>query len=234
MSDEATKQNAPPPAPPPPPPEPPLVKPDALSEHEVAALVGLLAKTVQFDRRLAANRKAVEELNKEIASDTLLRVKGVSALNLFGFDSTQAKVWTAVREVIGTEAYQRGLDIGNGKVQEKAAPTVVPPPAPKALPAEELVNSRLTQPLKSENHAPPKISDAILAFLRGRNGVGTRAPELREHLKSDYGIETHEKTPGMTLYRLSKEGLVRREGRLWFATDETKSGNAQEKTAYDL
>ncbi|MDQ2879086.1 MAG: hypothetical protein M3R41_08435 [Pseudomonadota bacterium] len=226
MSNESTNQGTPPPAPP----EPPLVKPDAVTEHEVAALVGILIKTVEIDRRLAANRKNVEEINKEIAADTLIRARGVNALNVFGFDSSQAKVWTAVREVIGQDAYQHGLDVGNGKIDAKKAE---PPKQPlvNAMLAEAVEAFRSSQPLKTENAARPKIADAILAFMRDRGKAGVKASEVRRHLKSDYGIDTHEKTPGMTLYRLSKEGLVRREGRTWFPVDTAKDVTAVKNTA---
>ena len=232
MEEGNIKQASPPPGPPPPP-EPALVKPDSVSENDVAALVGILIKTVQLDKRLAEAREKLAEINKEIAADSLLRAKAINALNLFGFDSTQQKVWTAVREVIGHDAYQRGLDIGQGRVAERIA-SLAPKPSPLTLELRESAATHLSNQLaKSENTAPPKIGDAILAFMRARGKAGVKASEVRDHLKSDYGIDTHEKTPGMTLYRLSKDGLVRRENRIWFATEATEGDGNHEKTATD-
>lgn len=55
---------------------------------------------------------------------------------------------------------------------------------------------------------------------------GSRAAVLRDYIEAKFGIVTHEKTVGMTLYRLLKEGLVRRDGHIWFfgaAKAETKN-----------
>ena len=38
---------------------------------------------------------------------------------------------------------------------------------------------------------------------------------IKEFIASQ-NIEMHDKTVGMTLYRLSKDGLARRDGRTWF------------------
>lgn len=52
-----------------------------------------------------------------------------------------------------------------------------------------------------------------------------RAAALREKLEMA-GIKTHEKTVGMTLYRLLREGKLRREGWDWFFIPEAERGNA--------
>jgi|GEM_PF-5840945 len=46
-----------------------------------------------------------------------------------------------------------------------------------------------------------------------------RAAELRQIIEQRIGRPIHTKTPGMTLYRLGEEGLVRREGHSWFAVE---------------
>jgi hypothetical protein len=40
-----------------------------------------------------------------------------------------------------------------------------------------------------------------------------------------FGETIHEKTVGMTLYRMSKDGLVTRDGHTWFITQPPKCSN---------
>jgi hypothetical protein len=72
-----------------------------------------------------------------------------------------------------------------------------------------------------------RIRDRILSYLESKYPSGCLARELREHLLNSFGIETHEKTVGMTLYRLSKQNLVTRDGRTWFFA----AGGAQISTS---
>ncbi len=39
---------------------------------------------------------------------------------------------------------------------------------------------------------------------------------MREFIEKTYGETLHEKTVGMTLYRLSQDNLVHRDGHTWF------------------
>jgi hypothetical protein len=88
-------------------------------------------------------------------------------------------------------------------------------------------NERTDKPsqIDPESLERPRIRDRILDHLKSV-GRGLKAAEIREYLLAGHGIKTHEKTVGMTLYRLSQEGLVRRDGRTWFFVPpeaETKS-----------
>jgi len=67
-----------------------------------------------------------------------------------------------------------------------------------------------------QSEAGVRISDLILEHLRQAGDKGTTANAIRSWLLNVHGISTHEKTPGMTLYRLSKQGSVTRNGRTWF------------------
>lgn len=60
------------------------------------------------------------------------------------------------------------------------------------------------------------FKDAALRVLRDVHPEGLKAAEVRERVSAQYGLDSHEKTAGMTLYRLKKEGLVRRDGFTWF------------------
>lgn len=65
--------------------------------------------------------------------------------------------------------------------------------------------------------ARPPIRDIVLDYLRVAGPAGSKTAPIREFIERTYGDIIHEKTVGMTLYRLSKEGFVRRAGHTWFS-----------------
>jgi hypothetical protein len=62
----------------------------------------------------------------------------------------------------------------------------------------------------------PSVREIALERLELASEEGLKAADLREFIETTYAGEIHEKTVGMTLYRLLKDGLVRREGHKWF------------------
>src|SRR4051812_14037921 len=69
------------------------------------------------------------------------------------------------------------------------------------------------------------IKDQVVAAARDKIPHPVRAWALRQQL-ADSGIYIHEKTVGMTLYRLLREGVIRREGRDWFFVPEDQRDTA--------
>ncbi|TDI55855.1 MAG: hypothetical protein E2O94_07665 [Alphaproteobacteria bacterium] len=63
----------------------------------------------------------------------------------------------------------------------------------------------------------PSFKEAAIEFLQKIYPRGLKATHIRALAQSHYGITAHEKTAGMTLYRLKKEGLVRRNGFYWYS-----------------
>ena len=77
----------------------------------------------------------------------------------------------------------------------------------------------------SETDIPDRrqsIREIILDL--GREGVGQplKAATLRAAVEARYGKEVHDKTVGMTLYRLSKEGAFVRRGYEWYFVPEAE------------
>jgi hypothetical protein len=62
----------------------------------------------------------------------------------------------------------------------------------------------------------PSIRELALERLRAAGAAGTKARVIRDFIEKTYKIKLHYKTVGMTLYRLSRDGLARREGQTWF------------------
>jgi hypothetical protein len=69
--------------------------------------------------------------------------------------------------------------------------------------------------LAADDSETPKVAEAILEFLTERNGQGAKVADVKAYLETRGIMGIHEKTPGMTLYRLSKQTPphARREGR---------------------
>ena len=62
----------------------------------------------------------------------------------------------------------------------------------------------------------PTVKEFVLDAARIASPKRVRASELRKAILDLFGLELHEKTVGMTLYRLMKEGWVTRQGADWF------------------
>lgn len=62
----------------------------------------------------------------------------------------------------------------------------------------------------------PPIKDIAIEQLSLAGRSGLKAAAIREYAERKYGLVMHEKTVGMTLYRLLKENLVHRDGHTWF------------------
>jgi hypothetical protein len=63
----------------------------------------------------------------------------------------------------------------------------------------------------------PQVKNFVLERLAAVGAVGIKTPVLRQEFKQLTGREVHEKTMGMTLYRLKTDGAAVRRGRVWFA-----------------
>jgi hypothetical protein len=76
----------------------------------------------------------------------------------------------------------------------------------------------------------PLIRDIILDALRNAYPEPLRVSQLKPLAERVIGRPVHFKTPGMTLYRLSKDGLVTRDGRDWYF----KPSEQQQKPLFDV
>ncbi len=82
-----------------------------------------------------------------------------------------------------------------------------PPPAPSAA---------SVSPPPAAQKKIPRIRDIVLDQLRAAGASGQKATPMRRYIESTYSTEIHDKTVGMTLYRLAQEHLVHRKGQIWF------------------
>jgi hypothetical protein len=65
------------------------------------------------------------------------------------------------------------------------------------------------------------FKDRALELLRDAYPAPLKAAQIQARIEKEHGSKYHDKTAGMSLYRLSKDNSVRREGKdLWFFVPE--------------
>lgn len=90
----------------------------------------------------------------------------------------------------------------------------IQPPAPVREPSRQNV-----KPVAS---AAPQFKDVALDYLKEAHPKTLKAAQIQNRCEILLGRKFHEKTAGMTLYRLAKDGLVRRIGRAhWLYVPQT-------------
>jgi hypothetical protein len=72
----------------------------------------------------------------------------------------------------------------------------------------------------------PRIGDVVLDRLRAAGKEGSKAAPIQTYIESTYGKKIHDKTVGMTLYRLQREGRVHRRAHTWFIAPEAVNPGA--------
>lgn len=71
------------------------------------------------------------------------------------------------------------------------------------------------------------VKNTIIDIIKRASPQPVRAKDIQSEIETIRGEPLHYKTVGMTLYRLSKDGIVRRDGWDWFYVpqkDETAKG----------
>lgn len=199
--------------------EPARPTPPVLDELDAAAVKTILMRVIRAQDDSARLREMVREANAKITENNLVNTKAITALAFFGFQAPQGvNVWNMVRDALGNEAYDRAIDDARGVIPKLLAQMGVEGEAEKTT----------TDTVEARGVKKPtvQIRTAILDYMRSVGGKGAKAGEVRQHLSDAYGITVHDKTPGMTLYRLSKDGLVKRKGRNWYAVEGKKENEA--------
>ncbi|MGE0735104.1 MAG: hypothetical protein AB7G15_10190 [Alphaproteobacteria bacterium] len=94
--------------------------------------------------------------------------------------------------------------------------SLVRPPLPHSIAAQ-----MEPEPPKTPAKLPIKIRDIVLERLRVAGPGGSKAAPIRAYIEDVTKKRIHDKTVGMTLFRLSKQGLARRSGIKWFFVPQT-------------
>jgi hypothetical protein len=168
------------------------IKIDPLDRPAVVALMSRRASSWFERKRL---KKIVEESGEKIKKLDSQIDDVETGLRGLGFDFSVAGVWDAIYKEVKDEVRARVFGTGAAlEHQATEAQKVESPPPPKV----------------------PKIQEILLERLREAGDAGSKAAPMRQYIEDRYRLKIHDKTVGMTLYRLLGKGQVRREGHIWF------------------
>jgi hypothetical protein len=79
----------------------------------------------------------------------------------------------------------------------------------------------------------PSLRHIVVERLQAAGEEGTTAADIRAHARACVNVGFHTKTVGMTLNRLAKRGLARREGRVWrCVSGGSKTQDGPEREAF--
>ena len=146
--------------------------------------------------------RAKEEAEAAIAVQDSLMGDCTSALRVFGYYTEIEGVWAQLAATFN-EDVQRTLR------NELTADAAI---APEASDQEQTVHKLQLQPQM------PKVWKVVRDRLKDAGDAGIKAGQIKDYIERTYGRQLHEKTVGMTLYRLSQQTppLARRVGHTWF------------------
>jgi hypothetical protein len=158
-----------------------------------------------------ADQEALTEIQARLAAAHADLEKLKRAAIALGAEPAKLGWFVPIREAVGVEVFDKAMADAGLVVQWKAhaLQTVLPPAVTKESPP----------PLSPA----ASIRDLVIERLEAAGAVGALASDIRKYIEALRGTELHEKTVGMTLYRLSRDGLARREGRTWFFVPEAKN-----------
>lgn len=185
-----------------------------------AGVVALLVKHAAAYYRQRGAQAYLERAKAVIKEQEKVQRDAVNALRLFGIDADDGETWDRlVREhndeiwalLQDEKAKLIPFDFDTSKVFEKDIAR-----AEQAQQASVGDQSEVPAAESLPRPQIPKIQDILLQRLQEAGETGSKAAPLRQYIEDTYTIEIHEKTVGMTLYRLLRKGLVRREGHIWF------------------
>ncbi len=192
-----------------------------LVEQAVAAL--MVRWQLAFDER-EEQRKIIREAEERAARLTQVISDAQIGIRAFGLDPNDKEQKAEMNRRYNA-AYFRALRKAKGLPEEDllarvAAPEGKTEPEPKTetsgeTEAEKKIPSNDAE--RQDDEAPRSIKDFVLAALSQAGEEGAKAAAIREKFEAASGASIHEKTIGMTLWRLSREGLVRRDGHTWFS-----------------
>ena len=172
----------------------------------------LATRDRELDRAMQECRAAakffgieIEPVQTEQAEDALRNRAALFRARARAFEATGNLEEAARWRAHGQEFMERAVRSADAPAIERVRPNASPPPVAisPAPPAPEALKM-------------PKIRDIVLDQLREAGNRGQKAAPIQKYIEESYHTLLHEKTVGMTLWRLSKEDMVYRKGQTWF------------------
>lgn len=195
-----------------------------ISDDDAPGILSLLQKYARVYRE----NVGYAELQASVAAEIAKNVEKMEQLHVafaaFGIN-TKAGGFSELRMAVGDVAYNAALQKGGYHASEL---NWTQPNSPEP-PTDTL--AIVTAP-PAEADAGLSVRELVLAQLQAAGAAGNTAAAIRKYIEDVRKTKLHDKTVGMTLYRLSQDGLARREGRTWFFVQEAKNPSAEDAGAH--
>jgi hypothetical protein len=199
-----------------------------LSVEDLTAVLALVTRYQRVFMQHGADLKLKAEVEARLAEAATQFAQLKAALSIFGFD-TAAGGFAEIRELVGDDIYWAALQRGGA-----TRPPVQLPEPERASTQEDRDDEEPSseddvpdsEPVGSTPESTATVRDLVLDNLKAAKEEGATAAAIRADVELRRHAKLHDKTVGMTLYRLSQDGLARREKRTWFyvpPTAETKN-----------
>jgi hypothetical protein len=169
----------------------------------------LLARIRRVDREIADCRATARFFGLKIEFPEDPNEAAERELYLRRLREREIASTSLLRDQVAREAQRTLFAVPHhGAVVTSQSPASIQPP-----------KTALAAPAPAVAAAPiprPTVREVALAHLRVAGDKGAKAADIREYFERTYGQVVHEKTVGMTLYRLLQANQVRRDGHTWF------------------
>jgi hypothetical protein len=202
-------------------------EPPNLDDSDKALVAGLLRRTAKSQHIRDEAKRIGGEIEKIRLDASQINSSTRKAFSAFGFKA-EGDIWPAVKAAIGSvawdDAVQSGFVAGRESPELKAISNLLAPTKPALGPPNPAVNSPEQEVMKPESgHKKdmPPVREVVLGELERAGELGLKASDIRRFILHEYNRDLHEKTVGMTLYRLSQQGRVSRDGRIWLFVPQT-------------
>lgn len=202
-----------------------------MDKYDKQAVLALLIRQIRAQDANAKERAVRDAAIKIIKETDEIQTHIREALKAFGFDPKATNMWDQVKEAVGGDIFNRAFAVARGK-----APEVEKDDGPEENDEnDEEVSSEpedVSGDASGSDHQP-NIRELVLDRLTAAGSAGTEAATIKAYVEKTLNTSIHAKTVGMTLWRLSKAGLARREGRTWFRVNdqETLGADAENEKA---
>jgi hypothetical protein len=198
-----------------------------IRDYEKDAIFAIFVRALEAQRMRDEAKRRIDEAQEDYANAKAVLRAARTAVTVFGFEESDT-IWKEVRTALGEERLSKARELAGFKGRDDSSDT-------ETSASDSFVES---EDGSDESETPAEqldenIKNHVLRRLRQAGEKGAKAVDIRNSLRSD-GVEMHDKTVGMTLYRLSKEGVSRRDGRTWFAVEAENLRNSSEGTAAKL
>jgi hypothetical protein len=211
-----------------------------ITAEDVPAVLRVFSRYVALFLRNRLDVAQLKEIQSRLEADKEQFSKLQTAFEVFGVDINKGG-FTRIRETVGEQTFLEAVNSGRAMIGLPPASNPDTSDGINEAPRAEIASpdQYSTAGQEAEEPSTLPVRELTLRCLKAAFPEGKRASEIRDEVEAARAEELHEKTVGMTLYRLSQAEppLARRDGMKWFYVPpkaETKNPDAPTPGSNDV